>query len=466
MGRTKTKTARFPLSWHAARGGYKKMIQGKIYYFALGKCDGPNDAAGRQQALIEYGQLLSELNGETPPKAAPPTPPGGRVLEFELEATPTAPTRHQPPVEPPAASMATDYERLLPKGDELPHVGAAIATDDLESLIELYCEEKRRAAERGSIAVTSYNEHCYLLDDFKTFALRYERTKIHQIDNQFLKSYKGLQEYLCNPKSDLPKADRIGSALAKKRLQFARRFMEWCVEQEVIEAVPAAMGRKYASIALPRQKPKFWTPAEIHSLLDNAHLQPFGRKQGLLRLSILLGLNCGYLPSCIASLRHDDVDWDFGIIDRERSKTGMLQVSKLWPETLTHLRDHATKRNDDERGGGLVLIGAKYGSPLVHERIKDDGKITRTDTISRAFGNLRRKHLEWPSDGRSFKTLRKSAAETLSAEFQSEPAIVDKFLAHGIKRITSHYISGGHFDRLFQATDWLREKLEIAKHCK
>ena len=50
------------LSWFGPRNGYKKMIRGKMYYFALGECKSEKDSEGYHKALGEYLALRDNLD--------------------------------------------------------------------------------------------------------------------------------------------------------------------------------------------------------------------------------------------------------------------------------------------------------------------------------------------------------------------------------------------------------------------
>ena len=59
------------LSWFGARRGYKKMIRGKMYYFALGECKGPDDTYGYYQAMREYLALRDKLDKQEASESKP-----------------------------------------------------------------------------------------------------------------------------------------------------------------------------------------------------------------------------------------------------------------------------------------------------------------------------------------------------------------------------------------------------------
>lgn len=61
---------------------------------------------------------------------------------------------------------------------------------------------------------------------------------------------------------------------------------------------------------------------------------------------MLLGLNCGYRQTDIASIHPREIDWKRGEISRKRTKTVKKKRTptvtyKLWPRTLDRSRNRA-----------------------------------------------------------------------------------------------------------------------------
>jgi integrase len=145
------------------------------------------------------------------------------------------------------------------------------------------------------------------------------------------------------------------------------------------------------------------------------------------KLWILLALNCGFTQTDISSLAPDMVDWQHGIIARDRQKTGVDSQHKLWPITLKTLREQA--------GAGPLLLTRKDGQPLVREEIKEDGKPSKTDMVAHTFAALKEK-----SGGTlSFKYFRKTGANAIAKQFQDKPWLVELYLAHSDPRMRKHY---------------------------
>jgi integrase len=73
---------------------------------------------------------------------------------------------------------------------------------------------------------------------------------------------------------------------------------------------------------------------------------------------ILLGINCAYQGSDIASLPVNALDLAGGWVAFARGKTGVGRKAKLWPQTVQALQEWlAVRRGDkDEATAGLVFL--------------------------------------------------------------------------------------------------------------
>jgi hypothetical protein len=88
---------------------------------------------------------------------------------------------------------------------------------------------------------------------------------------------------------------------------------------------------------------------------------------------------------------------------------------------------------------------------LVHERILDDGKTTKTDTIGRNFTRIK-EALEMTGDSRGFKVLRATAANDIEQKFP--PHVSSLFLAHTEKKTKRHYVEA-NYAPLWEALEYL-----------
>jgi integrase len=169
-------------------------------------------------------------------------------------------------------------------------------------------------------------------------------------------------------------------------------------------------------------------------------LSPSNRE--VVRLFVLLGLNCGMTQIDISDLRHDEIDWQTGRLSRKRSKTSdQANTPKveyaLWPETfelLTRLRSTDPTR---------VLV-TRSGKPWLEtgEKVKD--------SIGLEFRKL--------NPTLPFKHLRKTGA-TMLDNHGEYGAYAQHFLGHSPSSVAaSHYVKPSQ-TRFDAAVSWLREQL-------
>jgi len=239
-------------------------------------------------------------------------------------------------------AKATDYGALA---FDPPTVSRAARPDaSLAELLTTYLSKKRLDAECGERSIQTYREHLDKLDDFSGFIRdRTEHTRASEITAIDLDCYRSIQKHLQS-------TGEISAATVRKRLLCLKQFLEWCYEIEAIEHLPRNVNRKFTRVDMPEAEPKRFTSDEIRALWREAPNQPFSGSSRRLRLCIALALNCGYNPTCIASLEHGHINWETGMIDRPRHKTRGRQVHKLWPITLELLRREATKPDSSNPG--------------------------------------------------------------------------------------------------------------------
>ena len=144
---------------------------------------------------------------------------------------------------------------------------------------------------------------------------------------------------------------------------------------------------------------RLFQPDELRALLAAADLP--------MKAKILLGVNCGYGNTDVASLRISALDLATSWVDYPRPKTGIPRRRPLWPETVTALRDHlATRpRPQDPAHNDPVFIGRRGKTMLGkhdHWRVAADfGKLLRRTKVRTGDGD---KTIYRP--GLSFYTLR------------------------------------------------------------
>ncbi len=118
-----------------------------------------------------------------------------------------------------------------------------------------------------------------------------------------------------------------------------------------------------------KEKP-LYTKGELQKLIAGADDQ--------LRVMLLLGLNCGFGPKDLEDLSSGDIDADR--VTLPRSKTGVCQTFRLWPDTLQALNQleeqravliaRMAKRGRHRSDGGHVFM-TKYWRPWSKDAIAE-----------------------------------------------------------------------------------------------
>jgi len=125
-------------------------------------------------------------------------------------------------------------------------------------------------------------------------------------------------------------------------LSAVRALFRFAEDTEWLEKAPRLNRVKNeSSIGIPSNDKPIYSSDEISTLLRHADVQ--------MKAMILLGLNCGFGPKDI-----QDLTWAHiaeGRVTLPRSKTGICQTYRLWPETQNQMDAIFTTRK------GLRLLG-------------------------------------------------------------------------------------------------------------
>ncbi len=309
--------------------------------------------------------------------------------------------------------------------DGLRQNGATNGNSTLENLVAKYLEhrKKRLGSKTKPLSHSSYQSDVYRLKAFQDYCKRKRKPRLAEaLSSETLGAYK----------DSLITAEE-GAVSVKHKLRTVKALVMWAYDSELIDALPRNI-RKYVDVDLPAPKPQFFKVKDVKRLYKTA--------SDRVKLWILLGLNCGYVQSDISSLEPGMVDWENGVIRRDRQKTGVESQHRLWPITLKMLREQATD--------GPLLLTTATGQPLIREEIRDDGTPSKTDMIAHTFADLKKDE----KVALSFKHFRKTAADAIAKQFQDKPWLVELFLAHSDPRMRKHY-TRQHYDELHNAIEWL-----------
>ena len=145
----------------------------------------------------------------------------------------------------------------------------------------------------------------------------------------------------------------------------------------------------------------------------------------------LLGINCGYGNTDCKTLVFGDVDLDSGWLETLRHKTSVKRRAKLWPETVTALRDFIEFRPEPRSPNNAQVVfitrhGNTFGSP-------DDAYCT----VSQEFKSLLHELSLYEKGRTSFYGLRHTF-ETVAGD-AIDQAAVDYVMGHKDSSMASVY---------------------------
>lgn len=204
-----------------------------------------------------------------------------------------------------------------------------------------------------------------------------------------------------------------------------RTVFKWLFENDLIDT-PVRFGTQFETPpARARRKAKregglrMFEAEEIRKLLDVASVQ--------MKAMILLGVNCGFGQSDVASLPLSAVDFERGWVSFPRPKTEEPRRCPLWPETIEAVRAAIASRPKPRHAADSKLAFlTRWGLPWVrHQQAKGDaGNPGAVPYYSDALGKEFQKVLKaigWRGRG-GFYNLRHSF-RTAADGVPDEPAI-------------------------------------------
>jgi integrase len=169
---------------------------------------------------------------------------------------------------------------------------------------------------------------------------------------------------------------------------------------------------------------KMLEAGEVRKLADAADPQ--------LRAMVLLGVNCGFGNTDVATLPLTALDLDGGWVTFPRPKTGIARRCPLWPETVTALRDALAARPAPRHpdAADKVFVTTR-GTTVVRVTEK-----SRTDNVSVTFNDLLTA-AGLHRDGLGFYTLR-HVFRTV-ADAARDPVAIDLIMGHADPSMGGHY---------------------------
>ena len=184
-----------------------------------------------------------------------------------------------------------------------------------------------------------------------------------------------------------------------------------------------------------------------------------------MKAMVLLGINCGFGNTDIATLPISAFNLKTGWVDFPRPKTAVQRRCALWPETLAAVENAMAKRPKptDTVDAHLLFItkyGGRWGRTIVGEA-DEDGKIkvNADDPVCKEFNKLLTK-LKLKRPGLSFYALRHTF-ETIGGASRDQVA-VDAIMGHSRDDMASVYRERISDERLKAVTDHVHQWLFAA----
>ena len=256
----------------------------------------------------------------------------------------------------------------------------------------------------------------------------------------------------------------LGVHALNRSITIVKSLFKYAYENDIIDR-PTKYGKAFQkpSASLKRKSrqaselkngKRLFQPSEIKAMLEAADTP--------LRVMILLGINGGFGNTDCARLPIKAINFDRGIIEFNRPKTGIERVVPLWPETLEALCCARESRSEpaDEDAERLILLTTS-GRPWVRENIHRSSnnsieKVVLVDMICHRFDKFMIQ-LGFKRKGIGFYTLRHTF-RTWADEVRDQHAI-HRIMGHIIPGMSGIYVEEIKLHRLKVVTDHVRSRL-------
>jgi integrase len=243
-------------------------------------------------------------------------------------------------------------------------------------------------------------------------------------------------------------AKKWGPHRLNKTIQFVRCVFKYAHESGYIDR-PMQFGPRFKrpskkTIRLHRNKqgPKLLTADEIRKLLEAASTQ--------LKAMTLLGVNAALGNADVGNLQTSHIDFDRGILDYPRVKTGIARRAILWPETIDAIKHALAERPKHKK--------AEHADLVFITRCGDSWHTGTTDgPLSREFLKLLRKLKINGRKGLGFYSLRHTH-RTISDEAKDQPA-ADLIMGHESPHMSTTYRERIGDERLRAISEYVRQWL-------
>jgi integrase len=249
-----------------------------------------------------------------------------------------------------------------------------------------------------------------------------------------------------------------GPKMRAKTIQDVRSIFQFAVEQDHVEKA-IKFGKQFKGpskkvFRLHRAKmgKRMFEADEIRKMLEAAGVQ--------LRAMFLLAANCGFGNNDVASLPMAALDLERGWVDFPRPKTGIDRRCKLWPETVTAIREAMAKRHRpaDKADNDILFLthhGARWVTIKTVEQPDGTLKVFCDDSVSKETRKvMKRLGL---NGHRAFYALRHTF-ETVGGGAKDQVA-VDAIMGHVDDSMAGAYRERIDDERLADVAEYVRSWL-------
>ena len=314
----------------------------------------------------------------------------------------------------------------------------------IQTLCNIFLTSKRRKIETGELSFQSFADYYTTCERLIEHFGRDRR-----VDDLSPNDFEQFRSSLAN---------RFGTVTLKNEINRCRIVFKYAHDQRLIQQ-PVHYGQSFnrPSAKMLRKArneagPRLFEADEIRRVLEAA--------DPVLKAMVLLGVNCGFGNTDVASLPHSAVDFDGGWINFPRPKTEIPRRIPLWKETAVALREAITHRHQpkDTSDADLIFITIQ-GNPWVRTRpsLTSENKFITVNTIARRFSAILKELKINGRKGLGFYTLR-HVMETIGGESKDQVA-VNAIMGHVDNSMAGVYRERISDERLKAVTDTVREWL-------
>ena len=226
----------------------------------------------------------------------------------------------------------------------------------------------------------------------------------------------------------------ISVGYKRKRFMFARRFVSWLVEQELIPGFASLFAKRYKFGATDKEV-KPLSVEQVRSIVESA--------DGVLRLHLLLMVNTGMTQKDISDLK--PTEYEEGRITRRRSKTAKFNTRVV---SWNFGSPPGTCSNSSNKRIRYLLL-TQSGKPWVRDELIN-GKRKKTDAIKSIY--------RLAKIGIPLQRLRQTSGDLIMHKFGKH--VADHFLGHGQAVVDAAYFSRDQKE-LDKAVEWLGKEYRL-----